>query len=40
MRPPRRTGWWLLAMAAVALVLGRRRRTPAQRAEDLRWRWM
>lgn len=39
MRPARRT-LWLLALVAAALILGRRRRTPAQQADDLRWRWM
>lgn len=39
MRPPRRTSW-LLALVAAALILRSRRRTPAQRADDLRCRWM
>lgn len=39
MKPPRRV-CWLLALATAAAILRRRRRTPAQRADDLRWRWM
>lgn len=35
-----RRAWWALALTVAVVILGRRRRTPTQRAEDLRWRWM
>ncbi len=39
MRPSRRA-YWLLTLAMAAVILRRRRRSPAQQADDLRWRWM
>ncbi len=39
MRPPKRA-CWLVTLALAVAILRPRRRTPAERADDLRWRWM